>query len=302
MQFGTERRFATVLNTVMYMRPPREVIEVVTMTLSALARKNKLRAEWTFALTGYLAQKGHERELAHLLELDCESGLLETLFRDKARRVVPALAEVAERLRDDPAALKRVKIVDEAMGLKGALVTASSTKKPKLPKAPPRVKFAYTVGTDGGPILVIPKDGAAHWQGVLRDGVVPSDGNFAGTDYQRACDVAGIGFIKVGRHQALVLGNQGCDMVLPKDGGCFLVLSGSDEETVYEALSAKPKWRALKDRFRITGELLFFDAAMEHAKTKNKKSLDLPAGSYTVEQLGDRDHSPWIVRLTRHPR
>jgi len=301
---GTEKRFGNMVRTVLSLEPPREMVELVVTTLSSLARAKKLDVRWTFPLVSYVALKGHEAERAHLLELDCEPGLLRTLFQAAAdpsvrKRTVPAIAAIADKLRSDPAAFERLKIADATMGMKGALLAADPKKKMKLPKAPPKVKFAATVGTDGGPILLLPKEAAKAWQGVLRaDGSVSSDGDFAGTDYQRACDAGAVGFIEVGKHQALVLGNQGCDVVLPKEGGCILVLSGNDEETVYAALDAGPKWRALKGSLASKTELLMFDAAMEQAKTKNKKVLKL-SGRYAVEQVGDADHTPWLVRLVR---
>jgi hypothetical protein len=301
-KLGTQRRFEAVMHSLASLEPSREIIELLVATLTSLARSKQLRSEWTSTLTGFVACKGQEAELAHLLELDCDPMLLSASFQLVAgprdcKRVLPAVATVAERIRNEPAGLERLKVADEAMNLKGALLTGD-TKKIKPPRAPPRVKFKSSVGTDGGPILALPKEAAKEWRGVLRaDGSVPTDGNFAGTDYQRACDVfGGTGFIVVGTHRALVLGEQGCSTVLPKEGGCLLVLAG-DEETVFAALKAEPKWKSLNDSLTLTGELLLFDAAMEHAKTGDKTTLKLPAGRYAVEQLGDVNHSPWIVRL-----
>src|SRR5262249_17500549 len=150
---------------------------------------------------------------AHLLELDCEPSLLRSLFQAVAdpaarKRTVLAVTAIVDALRSDPAALARLEIADDAMGMKGALLKADSAKKTKLPKAAPRVKFAATIGTEGGPILVLPKEAAERWRGVLRaDGSVPGDGDFGGTDYQRACDVVGVGLVDVGPHRALVLGS-----------------------------------------------------------------------------------------------
>ena len=97
------------------------------------------------------------------------------------------------------------------------------SKKPKsLPAAAPTVVLKHETGTDGGPVLALPKEAVAQW---------------GSKDYERACAVSegarrspwgGYGFIDVGKLRGLVLGRH-CAVAKVEDSW-LLVMEGDGEQ------------------------------------------------------------------------
>ncbi len=109
-------------------------------------------------------------------------------------------------------------------------------------------------------------------------------------DYERACDVSGVGFVEVDGRKALVLPDP-CDAALLPDG------------KELAALPANAKWRALRQSLEIpSGQLAVFDAVWGAADKRLKKSavLKLAPGRYAVDELQSRigGSELWIVRLS----
>jgi Immunity protein 21 len=281
-------------------------------------------------VVGTLRQPKKEKELAHLLELDLQPALIERVFwmvvcndamtrlvATQRKRILPAIEAVAARLRDDPAGLARLQAVDKALELNGGLLSPKPLKVPKAPKAPPRIKLKFVGASEGGPMLALPKEAVATWNGVCdpKTGKPPpssASGDFTGTDYGRACEVSwgplkspwgGFGFLKVGSHSGLVVG-RGVSSAQLKDGSTLLVMAEPDEEleeNVAAALKAEPKWQELKGELELpSGALAIFDSASEHAKTNNKSSLKVQPGTYRVQEYhsDDKDSSLWLFRLS----
>jgi hypothetical protein len=179
-------------------------------------------------VTGHLGRPGNEADLAHVLELDLSPALIERVFRlvvckgamrliaIERKRILPVVQALADRLRDDPAERARLSAVDKALELGGGLLSPKPIKVPKAPKAPPRLKLEFAAASEGGPMLVLPKEALGAWNGTLdpQTGKPPPSGDFTGTDYGRACAVSegplkspwgGFGFLEVGGHAGLVV-------------------------------------------------------------------------------------------------
>jgi hypothetical protein len=257
-------------------------------------------------------EKAPPEELAHLVELDVAPHILFRLAglvacggasrpnKQRVARMLPALRAVAERLRDDAPARERLEMVAQAIGqpLFGP-----------APKRPLRVTLAQETGTDGGPVLALPKEALARWGGsYLVDGSHPLANSFEGTDYGRACAVAqgelqtawgGYGFIAVGKLRGLVLGRR-CEVGRLGDGSVLLVMEG-EGEAVAALLAGKPKWRRLAGELVLpSGQLVLFDCAHAKGKTNNKSVLKLAKGSYVVESFDSG--TLWLVRLAPRGR
>jgi hypothetical protein len=224
----------------------------------------------------------------------------------RRKRLLPLLQAVAARLRDDPSARPRLEAAEKGIGMPGALLSTTPIKPAKLP---PKLRLKRGAGTDGGPLLALPKEALASWRGTLLPDGKPAVDDFSNTDYGRACDVSGgqspwgpYGFLDVGKHRGLVLG-RGFEYAKLEDGTWLLVMEG-DGESVAALLNEKKRWKKLEGKLVLpSGKLVVFDAAMEQAKTKNKSTLELVAGRYAVEEYEEDDErSLWIVRLKRSPK
>jgi len=74
---------------------------------------------------------------------------------------------------------------------------------------------------DGIPMVVAPKKHLAAWTGIGADGTSP--------DYDRACNVGGLGALKIGGGQGLVISEPGGMLFWPaRDGGLIVIWYGAD--------------------------------------------------------------------------
>lgn len=129
-----------------------------------------------------------------------------------------------------------------------------------------------SVGTEGGPPLLVPAKHLAEWLGV--DGPKPFD--TGGSDYERACDAKHPSVLAIGRGHGVVLDGQHCD-VFAEPTGLFLLAEGDPAEEVAKA------WKKVGALAVPAGGLVVLDAA-EAGKRKgvNRKSVALTAGTYEV--------------------
>ncbi len=254
-------------------------------------------------------------ELAHLLELDLPPALIYRLVREavtgnttkvnarRRKRLLPLFQGAAARVREDPSARTRLEEAEKALELPGALL---STKPPKAPKPPPRVALKRGAATEGGPVLALPAEVVAEWGGVLLPNGKPGEGDFAGTDYGRACSVStwrtpwgSYGFVDVGELKGLVLGDA-CETAKLKDGTFLVVMQGDGEEVAALLKEEKP-WKKLDGTFNLpSGKFVLFDSAHEKGKTADRSTVALAPGKYALDEyVQDDDRHLWIVRLTR---
>jgi hypothetical protein len=303
------QRLMKIAGAVFRSKPLRPLVESV---LRASARLN--HRDLTFAVCEFPGGPPWDAERAHLLALDLPPRLVSDLVyrgvmgnrgldSKRLKVVLPLLQAEAAPLRDDPAARARIEAVESALKLPGALL---GTAKVKLPKAAAMVALRQEVGTEGGPLLALPKEALAAWRGVLLSNGKPGEGDFAGTDYGRACALnaytspwGNYGFLDVGEHRGLVLGRR-CEVGKLKDGTCLLVIEG-DGEGVAALMKEQRPWKKLDGELELpSGQLALFDSAMEGGKTNNKATLKLAPGKFAVDEY-DEDSSErqlWILRLT----
>jgi hypothetical protein len=266
------------------------------------ARKNvalwaKNGAALMDAVFELVTQKGWEALLGETVKIDAEDAELAALFarvagdRAAKRRTSDALRFAAQTCRSDAATMRRIEVARAAL-----------RARPQKKRAP--IVRDGGVGTDGGPVLALPREALASWGGTL-----PSsrpikacfrfgDPDAPATDYDRACDVDGVGLLRVGVLRGLVLAHTGCDFARLADGSFLLVLDGLDDD-----LAAAPEaktWRKLAGPLELpSGELVIFEASAAAAKTRNKARVKLPSGSYAVEELRRNARSLWVVRLKK---
>jgi hypothetical protein len=264
------------------------------------------------------------KKVAHILELDLAPKTVryclwwlsitnQKVDPKRVKRLLPALRVVADRLRNDPAARPRLEAAEEALEQPGCLLSPAPQE---LPKPPPAVALKQETGTDGGPVLALPKEVVGLWGGtMLPDGRPCKDEKtFAGTDYGRACAIAwgpqkspwgGYGFIQVGELRGLVLGDH-CSVAKRKDGTCLLVMEGDGEDLAALLEDGKP-WKELEGELKLpSGQLVLCDSAYVKAKTNNRSIVKLNPGRYSVEEY-DCDDRPgsagvWCLRLTPRGR
>lgn len=308
-----EQRFMNIVSQMSSFEPSRPVTDMIVQTVAHLGSPTAINA-----LHSVLNDKPNwDEERAHLLELDVPPHIIfgaityathkggRKVDAKRRKALLPFLQAVAARVRDDPSARARLEAAEEALELPGALLSTTPIKLPKTSKAPARVALQDGAGTEGGPLLAIPKEALASWRGTLMANGKPAVDDFAGTDYGRACDVSDAdtpfgpyGFIDVGAHRGLVLGRSFTYAKL-EDGTCLLVMEGEAED-VGALLKEQKTWKKLSGELSLpSGQLVVFDSAMEHAKTNNKSTLKLAPGKYAVDEYDeDGDRSRWIVRLT----
>jgi hypothetical protein len=308
-------RTLTITTWAMVEGPVRPLIERVLQTA---ARLDDARLNDALFFLGRQTTPEWEVELANLLALDLPPQRIHILLREavtegnpnvgarRRKRLLPLLREVADRVRDDPKAQARLEEAERAIELPGSLLSTKPAKPVKAPKAPARLTLKDGAASDGGPVLALPAEAVDQWRGVLLPNGKPGDGNFAGTDYGRACNVSTwqtpwgpYGLIDVGNLRGLVLG-RACNFAKLKDGSCLLVMEG-DEEAVAGLLAESKPWKKLEGLFEVpSGELVLFDSAHEKAKTNNKAKVKLATGKFTLDEYvqdDDKRHL-WVVRLT----
>lgn len=140
------------------------------------------------------------------------------------------------------------------------------------PPPKPRAPAIAQVGTEGGPVLVVPTKFVGAWLGV--DGPEPFDtGN---SDYERACDARRPALIAVGAGHGVAMSGQGVD-VYAEPNGLLLVDEGDPAEEVAKA------WRKVGALEVPAGGLVALDAT-EVGKRKgvNRAAVALAKGTYDV--------------------
>lgn len=170
------------------------------------------------------------------------------------------------------------------------------------------------VGTDGGPVLVLPLAHIAEWFGV-NDG----DGEYAfetkPTDYHRACAVNDpIGSIPVGAAEAWVMPSPDAVAFHPlEDGGLLLRWVGADNGASVLAgalLAPAELWAATGEVLTSEGGFAIVDAAKDGREDKAHTTFALPAGRYALwsmreyhgdVRIGDQLHGTMVtaIRLRR---
>ncbi|QEH37882.1 hypothetical protein OJF2_64740 [Aquisphaera giovannonii] len=168
------------------------------------------------------------------------------------------------------------------------------------------------VGTNGGPLIVIPGEIAPRWRGgddtdySLKDLDRWWETLDAGSsDYGRACGIREVvGMLAVGPGRALILRKASMPTAfVPREDGGILVrgIYAEEEATLRRALCTMPEsaWKPTPHRITVSREgLLVFDSAqpgdhlptsMDEEETIPCLRLGLHAGTYHVDTA---DHSP----------
>jgi len=177
--------------------------------------------------------------------------------------------------------------------------TKPKRHKPARPPGPPDdlvlrdetialAKHLRFLGTDGGPLLVLPKPLLKSWLGTY-DASGAHVYDRAPCDYDRACDAKGV-VISVGKGQALTLDREGCAYVPRPDGTALIVfwIGGDEASHVLEAVLSSPAkaWSATKETFTMTGTALaFIDANRDGRKEPPTFVGKLAPGRYTIERM-----------------
>jgi hypothetical protein len=161
-------------------------------------------------------------------------------------------------------------------------------------------------GTDGGPLLLVPVEAVEAWEGTSSPSR-PIEAKFRfgdprapATDYDRACDVSEqrVGVLDVGEWRGLVLGHTGCRFHVSA-ASCLIVMEGHGED-VAEALASSSGWTAIPGTLEVpSGKLVLFDATAARGKTREKKTLTVAPGTYTVSEFHRLKPWLWIARLSR---
>jgi len=211
--------------------------------------------------------------------------------------LAPLFADLLDALRglDDPNAATPLE------ALAGALPASTGTKSPwsregvllvvkrlrrKRAPAPSRASFVFTsaVGTDGGPIVVLPASEAASWNGASTTFGMP--GHIPG-DYEAAVSAAAeadFGPFDWRGALAVVVGAPQVSLALVK-GGVWLVVGGSelDVELASKERAGRKKWKRPLEVG--DGGLVVLDAAttVNRAAEDALARVALAPGLYAVE-------------------
>jgi hypothetical protein len=168
------------------------------------------------------------------------------------------------------------------------------------------VKASFTrvasVGTDGGPMVLLPASIAGDWRGAGRDHGARGAKK---SDYDRACAVSErrpVALRLEGR-DVVVLAQQAGTVVSLSDGALLVVLMGSDLQ-VETALRERRPFRKLPGKLQVKADgLVLLDAAFSVTRAPKGGVARIPAasGRYGVEEMRDDTASGdvWTVRLTR---
>lgn len=186
------------------------------------------------------------------------------------------------------------------------------------------------VGTEGGPLLVLPYELLQSWHGVYDESGAYVFGT-APCDYERACEWRGewVRSIRVGDALGLVMHSDGAGAWLPNDaGGIFVRWAAADlaAALVQAALNVtNTSWRGPTQRVTVgpSGKLALFDAARrgEELLTMTGDALmeqdvrwalmiSLVPGTYAVHQidsitgrlLNDAEPTDFATELTKLQR
>lgn len=129
-----------------------------------------------------------------------------------------------------------------------------------------------TVGTEGGPPLVVPAVHLKAWLGA--SGPEPYDsGN---SDYERACDVDAPALIAIGKGRGIVLPQTGVD-VFAEPTGLYLLTDGEPGDAIATG------WRSIGSLVVGRGGIVVLDSVDPGSgKHVNRKTVPLTAGTYNV--------------------
>jgi hypothetical protein len=230
------------------------------------------------------------RALVHRVDEPYWTDLLEHLRRVDDATAAPRLEALAETLPEAP---------------KGKRLSRSPSALRALAKRlrrvrPERSSFELRpgAGTDGGPLVLLPREVADAWGGTSPDGSGTTEPSSA---YDRACAAsdAGQGNVVVAGTCALVLRAEAVEVASLADGRWVLVALGTALQ-VEEALSVPQAWEStgLALEFGESGALLL-DAAqsVESARTVEGASVELAMapGRYDVSALSDGQCEAWLL-------
>jgi hypothetical protein len=171
------------------------------------------------------------------------------------------------------------------------------------------------VESAGGPLLVVPEDLVAFWEGIRQPPsfrVVEAEFRWTeggtATDYDRACDIQDyVGVIPVGPGQAIVLADEPLPTTWisgPDNPAGYIVrwVHAPDDESVLRALQELPigaPWFPGPEFRHDGGRLVVFDsAAPGDDQAVSRLVLELPGGDYELETL--RYQPDEDVRLLIH--
>ena len=193
-----------------------------------------------------------------------------------------------------------------ATRLRRLAVTLETADAPPSPVVL-KYKVQGSVATDGGPVIAIPKEALAAWEGAEPPSkgrkveaksrfVDPSDLSAPATDYDRVCDIGKVGLLPVGDQTAIGLGHSSCEWIRLKAGG-LLVLEGSIEavhETLLSDEADDVTWHALGDVELPSGNLVVLDATQPGKGARDAIKIKLPVGAYGVSWAEIDDDRGWI--------
>jgi hypothetical protein len=166
-----------------------------------------------------------------------------------------------------------------------------------------------SVGTDGGPVVLVPAAIASQWTGTAppEGRVVRTKHRFdrldaPATDYDEACAQRGVALLPREGGAVLVLRETSAWIGRHDDGTLWCVLAGSPELLAKHGASLR-KWKAVKGRFTVgAGGAILLDAALSaRKKGGNRARVKIAAGDYRVDvALVDDDRGEMhVARLRR---
>lgn len=192
----------------------------------------------------------------------------------------PVFADLLARLRtlDEPSAVAPLKAIAERLpDVKGKFARSRSSvlslaKRLARKRDTPVLAESASMGTDGGPVLVLPKSAASKW----RD-----------ADYERACHAqkGGVFVIDVAGVETLVLPAQQCGFAaLPR--GCVLLFAGSEQMLELaladkSAITKRGSWKLGESAVVLLDPAYTLESAPGDAKAE----VALPEGTYAIEEI-----------------
>jgi hypothetical protein len=184
------------------------------------------------------------------------------------------------------------------------------------PPPPARSRRARTelrelasVGTEGGPVVVVPATIAGVWTGtspprggrVVRARFRHDDPDAAATDYDEACDRRAIRLLGRPGGAVLVLPEMGASFARGDDRSPLWCVIGSVETAAREAGGLR--WKRLRGTFTVgAGGVIAVDAAYPaRSRGGSRKTLAVPPGEYRIDVAGfdDARGELQVARLTR---
>ncbi len=180
-----------------------------------------------------------------------------------------------------------------------------------------KAKKLACASSDGIPMVLAPRKYLSDWKGMEDDS----------RDYDRACDVDGLGVIQIGKGKGLVISEPGGMMFWPTtQGGLIVVWLGADSQAgcIAAALSVPDKaWKKQRAKLVVekgAEELVLFESAAAGSSLKKNGTIGdegekvaifkLASGSYAIDavwgwearvKVGKKieDTSVNVIRLTR---